>query len=289
MAQKKSVLITGANGLLGSHLTQTLANEYNVHAYIHNEPDQRIEGVRYQKLSFSEEWNSDALPEQIDFIFHLAQSSKFRDFPDSAINIFDVNIRSTALLLDYARQKKVKRFVYASSGGIYGAGGTFDENATIDAKHDLGYYLGSKLCGELLCRNYTPFMNVSILRFFFLYGKGQKRDMLLPRLVDNVRHGKPINLQGDAGISINPIHVKDAVTYLKRMLSINESQTINVAGKDTYSLRAICDIIGKKVGKEPRYEYIDQSAKSLIADTSLLNEYFGPPTISLEEGLSDLL
>jgi len=113
--------------------------------------------------------------------------------------------------------------------------------------------------------------------------------MLLPRLVDNIRNGVAITLQGEEGISINPIHVRDAADYLQKVLSISESQTINVAGKDTYSLKAICDLIGEKVGKEPNYEYVDQSAKTLIADTSLLNKHFGLPNVALSDGLDDLL
>ena len=66
----------------------------------------------------STQWNM-ILPNDIDIIIHLAQSSKFRDFPSEAGDIFNKHkIYSTAL--DFARKNNIQKFVYASSGGIYG-------------------------------------------------------------------------------------------------------------------------------------------------------------------------
>lgn len=287
---KHSILITGANGLLGHETCTRLASTHKVHALVHGEPSDPVPGVHYHRIDFAGPWSAEDLPEKVDAVFHLAQSSKFRDFPDSAMDVFDVNIRSTALLLDYAYRQGVKRFVYASSGGVYGAeGGTFDENAPIDVKYDLGYYLGSKLCGEILAQNYTKHMNISILRFFFLYGKRQNRSMLLPRLVDNIREGRPIYLQGQEGLALNPIHVSDAALCLEESLKLEGSQTINIAGKDIYSLKAIATMIGDLTGKKPLFEQAGGEARNLLADISLMGQYFGVPKIPLAEGLKDLL
>ncbi|MCB1562207.1 MAG: NAD(P)-dependent oxidoreductase [Alphaproteobacteria bacterium] len=287
---KYSVLITGANGLLGHEACVRLAPTHHIHALVHGEPSDPVPGVHYHMIDFAGPWSATDLPDGIEAVFHLAQSSKFRDFPDSALDVFDVNIRSTAMLLDYAYRQGVKRFVYASSGGVYGAeGGTFDENAPIDVKYDLGYYLGSKLCGEILAQNYTKHMDVSILRFFFLYGKRQNRSMLLPRLVDNIREGRPLYLQGREGLALNPIHVSDAALCLEKSLTLEGSQTINIAGKDTYSLKAIATMIENLTGTTPLFEHTDGKARNLLADISLMGQYFGAPKIPLAEGLKDLL
>src|SRR4030042_288576 len=115
------------------------------------------------------------LPKSIDAVIHLAQSEHFREFPMHAESIFKVNTASTLRLLEYARQAQVKIFVLASSGGIYGHGDEgFREDQPIEAKDDLGFYLGTKLCAEIIAENYSSFMNIVILRFFFIYGPRQR-------------------------------------------------------------------------------------------------------------------
>jgi nucleoside-diphosphate-sugar epimerase len=89
-------------------------------------------------------------------------------------------------------QKKsgVGSFIYTSSGGIYGNGNEpFLENTPIVPFGDLGYYLGSKACGEILVQSYANIFQVNVVRPFFLYGPTQKRDMLIPRLFDNIAKG----------------------------------------------------------------------------------------------------
>ena len=110
-------------------------------------------------------------------------------------NIFRVNVESTARLLEYAYESGAKHFVYASSGGIYGCGNqAFKENAPVVDSGKLGYYLASKYSSELLAQQYSSLMQVSILRFFFIYGGRQRKSMLLPRLVESIRSKKTINL-----------------------------------------------------------------------------------------------
>lgn len=204
--------------------------------------------------------------------------------------MFDVNISSTAKLLDYGYRNKVKNFIYASSGGVYAnTKQAFKENSPISESQELGYYLGSKRCGEILASNYASTMNVSILRFFFIYGAGQKRSMLLPRLVDNIRSGKPITLQGNEGLRINPIHASDAAKAVAKCINNKGSSTFNIAGKNTYSLKEIATIIGELVEKKPVFEYQDTPEQNISANIDMMEEKLHVPQIALEQGLLDLL
>jgi len=63
-------------------------------------------------VDLSSDWKIRELPTNIDVINHLAQSDKFRDFPAGAPDIFQVNINSTAMLLDYVQKSGVKIFIY---------------------------------------------------------------------------------------------------------------------------------------------------------------------------------
>lgn len=288
---KNKILITGANGLLGKSATEFFSDRAEVFAIVRSVPEHKLPNVNYIAIDLGGNlWGERDLPEDIDVIFHLAQSQKFREFPDEAMDVFNVNIHSTAKLLDYARKADVKKFVYASSGGVYGAGKhAFVENSPITPSGKLGYYLGSKLCSEIIVETYSQIMTVGILRFFFMYGKEQKREMLIPRLVDRIKSGEPISIQGENGISINPIHVSDAVAVLNSMIDLDYSCTMNIGGPDILSIREIAEIIGKELGVEPRFEQMAGDVNNLIGDIGSMKKNLISPKISLKQGIKDLI
>lgn len=282
--------MTGANGLLGRYAIQSLRHEYEVYATVYRMPIDPVKDVTYVVMDFSLEWSTDKLPRDLDFIIHLAQSSRFREFPDQSLNIFYVNIDSTARLLDFAWRTKVKKFVYASSGGIYGSSEiAFDENSPIEAHDQLGFYLGSKLCGEILVKNYSKLMDVATLRFFFMYGAGQRRTMLIPRLIDSVRNASPISLQGEDGIRINPIHVSDAFIAVRALLKQSGSYTINIAGPSILSLKQIAEMIGDELKIKPIFNYSKGEPTHLIGDIAVMKELLHEPKILFRNSIKDLV
>jgi nucleoside-diphosphate-sugar epimerase len=287
----KNILLTGASGLIGSAVLPLLLKEHAVTALVH----------RPEQFSFSHkqltiipadlggDWDSAQLPERMDAVIHLAQSEHFREFPHKAALVFNTNTASTLRLLDYAQRAGVKHFVLASSGGIYGTGDQqFRESDEVVSRGDLGFYLGTKLCSEVLTENYASFFNVAILRFFFVYGAAQKRSMLMPRLVDAVLNGKPIILQQENGIRINPIHVSDAARAVEKALKLNESRKINVAGSEVMSLREIATAIGQQCGKTPVFEIQPNEPKHLVADTTLMQQLLHVPEVKIATGLKEL-
>lgn len=292
MSGKKIVLITGANGLLGRHLLQLLngSQQYAVEALVHRQPATPVPGVAYRIVDLSSEWSIDALPPKADAVIHLAQSAHFRDFPNKALDVFSVNVASTARLLDYAYRAEARQFLYASSGGIYGSGKqAFRENSPLGDPGLLGYYLGSKLCGETLAQSYAALMQVVILRFFFMYGPGQNRTMLLPRLVDSIRDGRSIVLQGEDGLRVNPIHVADASAAVIAALNSEQSAIYNIAGPHVVSLREICRQIEALTGKPGVYTQNARTPQDVLGDISAMVSSLHAPTIPLSEGLRDLL
>jgi UDP-glucose 4-epimerase len=284
------ILITGAGGLLGTQAIKKFMSEHEIHALVHSAPIEPLKDVTYYAIDLATCDGLDQLPKEIDAVIHLAQSSRFRDFPEQAADVFNVNVVSTARLLEYARRSGARAFILASSGGVYGTGDeAFKENAVIPEHGQLGFYLGSKLCAEVLAQNYASFLNVSVLRFFFMYGKEQKRSMLLPRLVDNIRTGQPITLQGQDGIRINPIHVSDAALALERCLQLNGSHTFNIAGKEILSMREIAATIGHAVGREPVFQFLPVEPRHLIANIEAMKVALTVPKVHLKQGVVELL
>ncbi|MEQ8532338.1 MAG: NAD-dependent epimerase/dehydratase family protein, partial [Imperialibacter sp.] len=119
---RKRVLVTGATGLIGHHLVQKLiqSNRFEVYAIGRRRLD--LPQVNTIVCDFSEKIDVEKLPPEMDIVVHLAQSENFRQFPESAPEVFKVNTLSTVELIDYARRVGVSHFIYASSAGIYGVG-----------------------------------------------------------------------------------------------------------------------------------------------------------------------
>lgn len=286
----KNILVTGANGLIGLELVKNLCTNHKVVSISRSKLNIVSENVTQIVLDFDNPWSIDKLPEAIDIIIHLAQSEKFRDFPESALDVFNVNTLSTLKLLDYARKAGAKKFIYASSGGIYGNSNVgFNEDDPVINKKDLGFYLGSKFCSEIIAENYTSFFEVVILRFFFVYGKEQKSSMLIPRLLNSVLEGKEIVVQGKDGIKINPVHVTDAVKAIVNSFDVRGSHKINIGGPDVLCLREICEIIGRKVNKTPVLRHENSEPKHLFGDISKMEKLLVKPEISFSAGINELI
>lgn len=293
MENVKKILITGASGLVGSHLLSSLENE-NVEVYVISKSEKQYPAsVKVIRLDLSSDWSQDLLPSKMDIIIHLAQSENFRLFPEKADDVFFVNTLSTLKLADYARKAGVSQFIYASSAGIYGTTDekAFTEDEPIIYENKLGFYLGTKYCSEIILKNYEGFFNVIMLRFFFVYGEGQKRSMLMPRLVDSISEGKEIVLNGYDGLTINPINVKDAVAAIKKTFELKSSQIFNIGGDQILTLRKICEIIGSVVQRSPSFKVNETNEKNIniIGDISRMKDTLYCPKISVEEGIKDLL
>ena len=281
------VLLTGGSGLIGRRVLERLSGEHRLWALARTNPD--ADGVTWIEHDLAEQELPTSLPASIETVVHLAQSDRFRQLPQEAPHVFDVNAGSTVRLLDWARSAGAKRFVYASTGGVYGRGSRpFTENAPLPTAAVMGFYAVSKRCGELLAKTYDAHFTVVVLRFFFVYGAGQQQEMLVPRMVRSVADGTPVRLDGANGITINPTHVDDAADAVARACTLPEGATVNVAGPESLTLREMALAIGRHVGRDPVFENTGQDALDLLGDTARMSKLLVPPRIRFADGVADL-
>lgn len=288
----KKYLITGANGFIGANLIDSFSDDIFVYALGRRQKMADRDNMKFIEVDFSTDWDVSILPKDVDVIIHLVQSEHFREFPEKAADIFAVNTSSTLKLLEYARCEKINKFIYASSGGIYGYGEQqFTEDARYSSNGELGFYLGSKLCSEVLTDSYTQYMDISVLRFFFVYGEGQRETMLVPRLINSVVNQVPIQIRGSReGISLNPIYISDAVASIKASIKLSKSHKINVGGADSLSISQMAEIIGAAVGKNPVFEYqAEEINHSLVGDITKMKSLLHYPSVSFNEGILQLI
>ena len=292
------VLITGAGGFVGKRLTRRLAGDgHEVFALMREPPAGpdaeffKPAGVTVIRQDLTT-LDVSALPGGIEAVITLAQSSRFRDFPSQAEEVFAVNVTANLQILQWAVAAGVKRFVHASSGGIYGGkrGGQFLETDLLAVDSPLGFYLGSKLCSEVVLQNYRNFFEtMAILRPFFIFGPGQRSDMFVSRIIESVRLGRPISLQGKDGLRMNPIFVEDAVTAFQRAIGLGGHHVVNVAGSDILSLRQMSELIGAELHRTPVFESRPGEVVDYVADIEFSRQGLGLRPRGFADGLRETL
>lgn len=288
-----NILVTGANGLLGRYLVELLSNYHKVFAIVKDK----------EKLNFELNDNISAIeidlslidtklfPKNIDVVYYLAQSNRFREFPEGVDDMLSINVVAPNILAKWAVKSGVKKFIYASSGGVYtNPNKPVKEFFDINANEKLGFYLNSKLSAEMLLKNYASmFETFAIIRPFFMYGVGQNETMLIPRLISSVQNEKEITLNGENGIKINPIYVTDASQAVANILDLTGEYIINVAGEEVVSLRELCIKIGQAVDKEPIFKINDVSQNDLVADIETMRKELIEPKVNLKIGIEKMV
>lgn len=220
----------------------------------------------------------------IDCIIFLAQGNQI--FPEGAIKEFKVNTVSTLELLEFGRKQKIKKFIYFSTGGVYGYGPKkFREQ---DLPRSKNFYEGTKIAAESLIWQYRSFFSCIIVRPCFPFGPGMAPQRLFAKLIRNIASGAPITIKNNGNPRINPIYISDLINVIERLLNFNESVILNIGGEKVYSIENITSKIGQIMGKKPQLKYIKESPanQNLVCDISLAKSLIDfQPAVSLNEGL----
>ena len=281
------VLLTGATGFIGSHLLPSLAARHEVVA-IARSPHADVPGVTWVDHDLREPLAQAGLPSSADAVVHLAQSRRYREFPAGAEDVFSLNVRATFDLLEYARTAGAGRFVFTSTGGVYGHG---DESfVEEDAVNPINFYLASKYAAETVVAPYVGELHAIVLRLFFVYGPGQG-PMLVSSLAQRVLRGETITILGDPGIRVNPLYVGDAVRVLERALEHDSSLLCNVAGEEVVDLTRLVGLIGELAGTTPSVEHAPSEHEGdIVGDTRRMKAALAvEPEVPLREGLGRLV
>lgn len=276
-----TVLVTGGSGFLGSVVLRQLGEGAEVVA-LHRPgaAHESIDGVRWVAQDLAAPLSSE-LPDRIDAVIHLAQSRRYREFPEGAVDVHEVNTAATVRLLDYCREAGGISFTYASSGAVYAAGP--EPVRESDEPRPGNFYGVSKLAGELAVEQFRGVLKVHSLRFFFIYGPRQS-NMFIPGLLGRVRGGQEVTLAGTDGIHVNPVYVEDAAAAVICTLELKDSHTLNVAGPVVVSVREIAEMGGRLLGRSPSFVSGDAQA-DLVASIERQSAALGAPRVGFEEGL----
>ena len=256
-------VVTGAAGFIGSHLSERLAQQgwsvVGIDAFTDSyDPAEKVlRAARLSRLSGITFVPGDvvdldlaAIMNGADAVFHLAGRAGVRASFSLEHRYIHDNVTATECVVSSCRAAGVRRLVYASSSSVYGDGQTpFREVA---APAPISPYGRSKLQAEHLCLAAAEQgMQAVALRYFTVYGPGQRPDMGLRIFAEAALRRQPITLLGDGSQRRDFTYVDDIVTATIAAADAPASgMAINVGGGSSVSLLEVLDLLRSITGQE---------------------------------------
>lgn len=271
----KSVLLSGASGLVGSFLVDVLVKKgCKVYALGRNmERAQQRFSYCWDSINFITHDINTALTLDVgimDYVIHLASNTHPVAYATQPISTITTNIIGTKNMLDFAVEHKAKRFVFTSSNEIYGENRgdveLFDENycGYIDCNTMRAGYPESKRCGEALCQAYKTQMglDVVIARLTRSYGPTMLASdtKAISQFMKKAIAGENIVLKSAGTQFYSYTYVADAVLGLLTVLLCGENgEAYNIADeKSDIMLKDLATAIASTVGREVVFEIPDE-------------------------------
>jgi UDP-glucuronate 4-epimerase len=204
---------------------------------------------------------------------------------------YEANCDGTLNLLDMCRRSGVRKFLLASTSSLYGLHNTAPYREDADTNRPLSPYAASKKAAEAIAYAYHHLhgIDVSIPRYFTVYGPAGRPDMSVFRFIRRIAEGESIVVFGDGSQSRDFTFVEDIARGTVAALRPVGYEIINLGGDREVQLSWVIAEIARLLGKKPVIEYRPvhpADVPSTRADVSKAARLLGwRPEISIEEGL----
>ena len=309
MMNMLKVFITGADGFIGSHLTEMLLEQgYKVKALSHYNSFNNwgwLEGVEHPNLEVITGDVRDAhfckhITKDIDIIFHLAALIAIPysyTAPDSYV---DTNIRGTLNICQAAKENDVQRVIVTSTSEVYGTAKyvPIDEN---HPKQPQSPYSATKIGADAMALSFFNAFDLPVIiaRPFNTYGPRQSARAIIPTIITQIASGvKEIKL-GDLSPTRDFNYVKDIAKGFIELSKRNEAigKEVNICSNFEISMKDTMELIAKIMNSEVKFITDEQRIRPtnsevhrLWGDNSKLKSLTGfTPSYSIEEGLKQTI
>jgi UDP-glucuronate 4-epimerase len=229
-----NILITGAAGFIGYHVTKKLIKKKNFRIFgvdsLNNYYDVNLKKARLKSLYklnknknfFFKKLNLNNskltrkifVSKKIDVVINLAAQAGVRYSIKNPRSYFDNNILVFFNLISFCKEFKVKHLISASTSSVYGASVRMPFKASYNpANHPIQFYAATKKCNEIMAHSYSCIYNlpITIVRFFTVYGPWGRPDMSLFCFVKNIINKKEIKIFNRGNHSRDFTYIDDVV------------------------------------------------------------------------------
>lgn len=270
------ILITGANGFIGSSLMNKLEKNHEVI---------RFAGDLLEPIP---QYNN------IDVCFHTAAITNADEFRKNPLRSKAVNETATENLLKMFRLTKSKPlFIFFSTLGVFSQSAPIQDYSI---KIPSNAYSSSKAAGESVVKSFSNSFPCVILRPVFPYGSQSKPERLTASLIHKIRKGHKIPLNADNRPYCNPIYIDDLTTFCEKLLKLKKENytsgcnEYNIGGPEVLSIKDMSIIIGSILLIAPIFTETNRVTPNYIADISKLYKDFNfEPKITFQEGITKML
>ena len=307
----KVVLVTGAAGFIGSHVSDVLLQRGDRVIAVDEINDYYDVRLKEANLSYlTEKFGKESFQvykgdicdmafmkqifekEKPTHICHLAARAGVRpSIADPYIYVHS-NIEGTTRLLDLARQYSCKNFVYASSSSVYGSSTNELLSEEDVVERPVSPYAATKKACELLAYTFHHLygLNCTGLRFFTVYGPRGRPDMAPFKFIDRVFNGLAIQQYGDGSTSRDYTYIDDIVDGVVRSIDRPLGyEVINLGNGRPFLLRDFIGLVERSVGKQALIEVLPEQpgdVERTCADISKARRLLGyNPQVSFETGI----
>jgi UDP-glucuronate 4-epimerase len=306
-------LLTGAAGFIASRVATLLLAQGHIVVGIDNlndAYDKRLKdwrlnqlmlcpGFQFHRLDVCDRSGLQSLWQQLgpfDAVINLAARAGVRQSVGNPWIYFDTNTTGTLNLLDLCQQYKVKKFILASTSSLYGTHNPMPYCEDADTSQPLSPYAASKRGAEAIAHSYHYLYgtDVTIFRYFTVYGPAGRPDMSLFRFVQWISEDHPVTVFGDGKQSRDFTYVDDIARGTVAGLGLSAGYQIINLGSDSPQdlidiIRLIENIVGKKaiIDYRPRHPAdVTATWADITRARQLLN---WEPQTTIEQGVQNLV
>jgi len=303
-------LVTGVAGFIGARTSELLIKDGNTVVGIDNLNEaydmrmkdyrlkrlQSMDGFTFHKLDISDKSIIDELNGQTyDGVINLAAWAGVRASVKNPWVYVDSNMTGTLNMLELCRQTGTKKFVVASTSSIYGANPPYPTPESASSSEPLQPYAASKKGAEAMAHAYHHLydIDVTVVRFFTVYGPAGRPDLSIFRFVQWVSEGRPVRVNGNGEQSRGFTFIDDIARGVILALKPVGYQIINLGGHEVITINNLIKLVEDVVGKKADVQYgppDPADMRSNWADVSKAGELLGwEPQFNMRAGIERLV
>jgi nucleoside-diphosphate-sugar epimerase len=254
-----------------------------------------LDGFQFHQIDIADRELMDDLTfktMKFDAVINLAARAGVRASVRDPWVYVDTNITGTLNLLELCMRNNIPKFILASTSSIYGADAPLPTPESAISDYALQSYAASKKGAEVMTHayHYLYGIDVTVVRFFTVYGPAGRPDMSIFRFIRWINEGEPIQLFGDGTQSRGFTYIDDIAQGVIMALRPVGYETINLGGHENISMNDLIGMIERQIGKDAIIEYHPAARadmKANLADITKAGTLLGwEPKVGLKEGIS---